>query len=177
MHTQTATLLVDVPLLETGRLVLREPRLSDWDAMNAFGRSERSGFIGGPFEEWQNWGALTGGIGHWLLRGYGLWSVEDRATGRPAGRVGVINHIDWSEPELGWHIYDGFEGRGIAYEAAMAARDHAQGRMGLGPLISHIHPDNTRSRRLAERMGAVVERETELRRTPCLIYRHPKGAA
>ncbi|MCQ0968907.1 GNAT family N-acetyltransferase (plasmid) [Paracoccus sp. TK19116] len=170
------TIAIDIPVIETERLILREPRLSDWDAVNRFGLSERSGFVGGPFEEWQNWGALTGTIGHWALRGYGMWSVEDRASGEIAGRVGILNPIDWPEPEIGWHVYEGFEGKGIAYEAAIAARDHAKTHLGLGPLISQIHPDNHRSRRLAERMGAHVEREGTVRGTPCLIYRHPANS-
>ncbi|MBU3028676.1 GNAT family N-acetyltransferase [Paracoccus marinaquae] len=177
MQTQVATILVKVPVLETGRLRLREPRLDDWDAVRAFGLSERSRYIGGPFEEWQIWTSLLAPIGHWAVRGYGFWTVEEKATGRVTGRLGVINHIDWPEPELGWQIYEGFEGKGMAYEAAMAARAHAATAMGLGPLISQIHPDNIRSRRLAERMGAVIEREGEVRGTPCLIYRHPAEAA
>lgn len=175
MTSPSTTMQVRVPVLETERLILREPRLSDWDAMNAFGLSERSQYVGGPYEEWQNWDAMTRGMGHWIIRGYGLWSVEDKATGRIAGRLGVINHFDWPEPELGWHIYEGFEGKGIAFEAAMAARAHAQGPMGFAPLISQIAHENIRSRKLAERMGAVIEREGVVRGTPCLVYRHPKA--
>ena len=28
-------------------------------------------------------------LGHWLLRGFGLWAVEERATGALVGRVGL----------------------------------------------------------------------------------------
>lgn len=171
------TISINIPVLETEHLILREPRLSDWDAMNAFGLSDRSQYVGGPFGEWQNWDALARGIGHWIMRGYGLWSVEDKASGRLAGRLGVINHFDWPEPELGWHIYEGFEGKGIAYEAAMAARAYAQGPMGFAPLISQIAHENVRSRKLAERMGAVIEREGVVRGTACLVYRHPQVAS
>ncbi|WBU52108.1 GNAT family N-acetyltransferase [Paracoccus sp. SCSIO 75233] len=177
MQPQTATISVEIPVLETDRLILREPRKSDWDAVRAFGMSDRTRYVGGPFSEWQVWSTLVSPIGHWVIRGYGLWTVEEKTTGRIAGRIGVINHIDWPEPELGWHIYDGFEGKGLAFEGAMAARNHAHGVMGLGPLISQIHPENARSRRLAERMGAVIESESTVRDTPCLIYRHPAGVA
>ncbi|WBU65211.1 GNAT family N-acetyltransferase [Paracoccus aerodenitrificans] len=172
MPHDTATIRIEVPVLETGRLILREPRRTDWDAVRDFGMSERTSFIGGPFKEWQAWSTLLSPIGHWLIRGYGMWTVEEKSTGRVAGRIGVINHIDWPEPELGWQIFSGFEGKGLAYEGAVAARDHAQGEMGFAPLISQIHADNTRSRRLAERMGAVIESEGVVRDTPCLIYRH-----
>ncbi|MDO5606643.1 MAG: GNAT family N-acetyltransferase [Paracoccus sp. (in: a-proteobacteria)] len=167
---------VNIPVLETERLILREPRLSDLDAFLRFAASERVHFVGGRQADWQVLEKLAAHIGYWALRGYGVWTVETR-TGEVAGRIGIVHHLDWSEPELGWTIFDAFEGQGLAYEGAIAARDHATRHFGLGPLISHIHPDNTRSRRLAERMGAVVEREITLRDQPSLIYRHPKVAA
>ncbi|MFN3527260.1 MAG: GNAT family N-acetyltransferase [Paracoccus sp. (in: a-proteobacteria)] len=165
--------LTPTPVLETDRLTLRAPQLSDWQAVRAFGLSERSMFIGGPFSEAQIWTSLLASAGHWAMRGYGMWTIEDKQSGAAIGRTGIINHFDWPEPELGWQIFEGAEGRGLAYEAAMAARSHAATGFGLSRVISQIHPDNTRSRRLAERMGAVVEREGEVRGTPCLIYRHP----
>ena len=181
------TLSVDIPVVETERLILREPRESDVPAVAAFNASERAAFIGGGAAtvvkdgpqgaEFFGWRIITSTLGHWMLRGFGFWTVEDRASGQPAGRVGFIHHNIWPEPELGWQVFDGFEGQGFAYEAAMAARAAGPRRFGLNGVISHIHPDNLRSRRLAERMGAVVERESVLLGRPALIYRHPTGAA
>lgn len=170
------TALAPIPVIETERLILREPRMSDLDVMIRFGASERSHYVGGPHQDWQVLEKIAAHIGYWALRGYGVWTVETKA-GDVAGRIGIVHHLDWSEPELGWTVFDGFEGQGLAYEGAMAARHHAARAFGLGPLISHIHPENTRSRRLAERMGATIEREITLRGEPCLIYRHPKEAA
>lgn len=171
------TLRLDIPVIETERLILRGPRESDFEAVAAFGASPRAKFIGGTDDRWENWRGFLAGIGHWALRGYGFWTLEERASGAPAGRVGIINHEMWPEPELGWHVFDDFEGRGYAYEAALAIRDHAWREMGLGPLISQIHPDNARSIALAERLGATFERESELLGQPCLIYRHPRPEA
>ncbi|AGT08149.1 GNAT family N-acetyltransferase [Paracoccus aminophilus] len=169
-----AELSVHVPVIETERLILREPRLSDLDAVIAFGTSDRARFVGGPMEPWQAWNSLMTGIGHWVVRGFGWWMVEDKASGKVAGRVGIGHHLDWPEPELGWHLYDGFEGRGLAYEAASAARNHAYSVMGFGPLISLIDHDNHRSASLARRLGAVPEGEFNVRGDACVIYRHPK---
>lgn len=167
-----------IPVLETERLILRAPRLSDLDALADFLASPRAQYVGGPSSRYQSWRSLLTVTGHWVMRGYGYWTVEDRASGQPVGRVGVHFHEgEWPEPELGWHIFNGFEGKGYAYEATLAARDAATTRFGLGSLSSLISPDNTRSRRLAERLGATVERETRVLDTPCLVYRHPKGAA
>ncbi len=173
-----AELRVTVPVIETERLILREPRLSDLGPITAFCASERSHFVGGPMDEVGAWNSLMVLMGHWVARGFGWWMIEEKATGAVAGRVGVGHHIDWPEPEIGWHLYEGFEGKGVAYEAALSARDYAQNRMGLGHLISLVHPENHGSRRLAERLGAVVERDDfALRGEPCLIYRHPKDIA
>ena len=170
-------LSVDIPVLTTERLILREPRAADFEAAATFGASDRASFVGGPQSRFQVWRGFTSGIGHWILKGFGMWVAEEKATGGVIGRIGLVEHEGWSEIELGWQVYDGFEGKGYAYEAAMAARNHAHCAMGMPPMISHIHPDNIRSRRLAERMGATVEREAELLGHPCLIYRHPQVMA
>lgn len=171
-------LAVEVPVVETERLILREPRMSDLDAVAGFMASDRAAFVGGPKDRQQSWRILLAGLGHWLARGYGYWTVQDRATGAVVGRVGVHFHaVDWPEPELGWHIFDGYEGKGYALEAARAARDAAARHMGLTRLISLIAPENARSRALAARLGAAVEGSVTLLGKPALIYRHPAGAA
>ena len=171
------SLSVDIPVLTTERLILREPRAADFEAMAAFAGSDRARFVGGPLDRVQAWRGFSSGIGHWILKGFGLWIVEERATGGIVGRIGLLCPEGWPEIELGWHVYEGFEGRGHAYEAAMAARDHAYRVMGLPPMISLIDPENTRSLRLAERMGATVESEGDFMGHACLIYRHPQVAA
>ena len=162
-----------IPTLDTQRLILRGPRESDFDAFAAFGASDRAHWIGGPFSRHRSWGGFLATYGHWALRGYGMWMAEDRASGRTAGRIGMIFNDGWAEPELGWQIFDGFEGKGLAQEAARAARDHAARHFGLDGVISYIRAENTRSLALAERLGATVEREGELIGIPMLVYRHP----
>lgn len=170
-------LSVDIPVIETERLILREPRMGDLSAFAAFMASDRARFVGGPVvSDHAAWDGLRGMLGHWLLRGHGWWTAEERETGAVAGRLGIGHHIDWPEPELGWHLFDGFEGRGLASEAALSARRWWTGRGNSAP-ISLIRPDNTRSIRLAERLGAVLEREINLRGEPCLVYRHPADGA
>ena len=171
------TLPFAIPTVATDRLTLRPPREADFDAMLAFGQSPRSAFVGGPFGRWESWRSLLAGIGHWSLRGFGFWSVDLTETGQMVGRVGLGMHDGWPEPELGWHIYDGFEGKGYAFEAAIAARDHAFRVNGLGPLISLIDPNNLRSAALARRLGAVVERQIVFFDHPADVYRHPMPQA
>ncbi len=171
------TLPFDIPRLETDRLILRAPSEADLPAVMAFSASDRSRFVGGPYEPPQVWRGFLGMIGHWALRGYGWWTIEHKATGQAAGRTGVSFHIGYPEPELGWHIYDGFEGQGYAYEAAKAARAHACANLGLGPLISMIDPENVRSKALAARLGATFKRMGTIDAHICEIWRHPARPA
>ena len=168
-------LCIDIPVLETNRLVLRGPQPDDFAAFAAYYASDRSVGTGGPLPRAAAWRNFSMALGHWFMRGYGMWTVIDRQSGEQAGRVGLWNPEGWIEAELGWWLYDGFEGRGIAYEAAVTVRNHAYQTLGWGPLISVIAPENDRSIRLAERLGATLERDDWV--TPSgvrtVIYRHP----
>ena len=115
-------------------------------------------------------------IGHWTLRGYGFYSVDTHA-GDFIGRVGVIYHDGWDEPELAWHLYDGFEGHGFAFEAALAARADYHARITLHPPVSYIDVANTRSEALALRLGATLERTLNDEKGHDHVYRHPKPEA
>ena len=165
-----------IPVIETERLTLRGPREADFEAFAAFGASARSAWVGGPFPRLRSWTGFLATFGHWALRGYGMWMLEDRTGGQTAGRVGMIYNDGWDEPELGWQLFDGFEGKGLAFEAAHAARNHAARHFGLDGVISYIDPANTRSVALAHRMGAARERDGTVAGKPCDVYRHPKLA-
>ncbi len=142
-----------IPELETDRLRMRLPRADDLDAHIAFRASDRSAGVGGPYDEYSSFHHLEGIIGQWQLRGYGRWMVADKVTDEPLGVVGVYHPTDWPEPEIGWSLYDAGEGRGIAYEAALATRDYAYRTLGWTRIVSMIMDDNHRSIQLAERLG------------------------
>lgn len=167
-----------IPVLETERLVLREPREADFPAMLVFNDSPRSQFVGGGGDRQKVWRTHLSNIGHWVLRGYGFYSVDTMA-GDFIGRVGVIYHDGWDEPELAWQLYDGFEGKGYAYEAALAARADYHARITRQPPISYIDVTNTRSEALAKRLGATLERTLNDEQGHDHVYRHPApgGAA
>lgn len=147
------------PTLETSRMRLRPPEAADYPTLCAFGRSaERMRFLGGPVDEHAQWRTLLADIGHWALRGYGLFSIELKETGAFAGRAGPIFHNHNDEPELAWHLFEGFEGSGYATEAAAAARDWYHALTGNGPLMSWVNVENHASQAVARRLGATLER-------------------
>lgn len=147
------------PTLTTERLTLRPPRESDLDALTAFGQSaDRMRFLGGPVDANKTWAMLLADIGHWTLRGYGLFSIALTATGEFVGRAGVIYHHHNDEPELAWHLFEGFDGHGYATEAAATARDWYYALTGNGPLMSWCNIENHPSQAVARRLGATFER-------------------
>ena len=165
--------MTPAPTLTTARLVLRGPEKRDLAAFSAWvTRSERMEAVGGPGTERDAWRGFIAGIGHWQWHGYGFFTVTERKTGIAAGRVGVINHIEWPQPEMAWHMFDGFEGRSYAFEAACAVREWAGRTLGLEPLISLIAPDNLRSMRLASRLGATEERRDVVDDENVIFFRH-----
>ena len=171
-----------IPNLETQRLILRAPKDKDLKAQAAFFASERSHFVGGPKPLGGAWQFLTLMLGHWQMRGFGMWVVQDKTSNAAVGMVGHYYPVGWPEREIGWHIWNAkTEGKGIAYEAAIAARDFAYRVLGWKTQVSYIAPDNTRSIALAERMGAKIDRSAALpetgEETPLAAYRHPSPEA
>ncbi|TVQ55143.1 MAG: N-acetyltransferase [Rhodobacteraceae bacterium] len=165
-----------VPVIETARLRLRAPTAADFAAVGAFLASPRACFIGGPYDAVQAWRLFAASVGAWTLQGFGYWAVDERDGGGLVGAVGLQQPPDFPEIEFGWDLYDGFEGRGYATEAATAARDWAFGPGGLATLVSYIDPANAASIRVAERLGARRDPSAPCAFPGDLVYRHsPEG--
>lgn len=161
------------PVLETERLVLRPYTETDFNAFADYFASERSAYTDGPVSRQMAWDLFTAGAGRWAIAGHGAWTIEVKAIGAAAGLVSLNTAIILPDPELGWILWDGFEGHGFAFEAAMRARDFAFETLQWPQLISGIHHENTRSIRLAERMGATIDSDLFLDEEPeTLFYRH-----
>ena len=150
-----------VPRLETERLILRAPVLPDFETFNAIFESERSEWMGGPFDRSGAWDEFTECASGWLLRGHGAWAIEDRATGDTLGFTLVHMEFGDREPELGWFLTEAAEGHGYALEAAGAARRFAHDTLQLTSLVSYIDPPNARSTSLAKRLGAKRDQQAE----------------
>jgi RimJ/RimL family protein N-acetyltransferase len=169
----------EVPTLRTGRLVLRAFRAGDLNAlagMQANPEVRRFLGAGNLLTQAQTWAAMERFQGQWSLRGYGLFAVE--TGGYCAGWAGILHPLDWPEPELGYSLDQPYWGRGLASEAARAARDWAFATHGFARLASFIRPDNARSIRVAEKLGAVREGMVELRGFPAEWWVHrPQGAS
>jgi len=165
-----------IPTIETERLIMRAPSVNDLQTEAAFYKTERSKFVGGPANEAGVWNMIAMMLGHWHINGYGFWGVEDKNTGEYYGRVGLWMPYGWPEPELGWTVMGNAEGKGIAYEAALTARNYAYTTLNWTTVISFIGLDNLRSIKLAERLGCVFEKAHPVAADGAkFAWRHPSA--
>lgn len=168
------SLSLAIPVLETERLRLRGWSEEDHAPFAAFCANEATArYVGGVCGPEDAWRRIAGQIGHWVLRGYGAWVIEEKASGRWVGYSGLWSPHGWPEPELMWGLAAQVHGRGYATEAARRGREFAYGELGLKTLVSCIAPANKPSQQVAARLGAVRERDIELRGFPVGLYRHP----
>ncbi len=150
-------------VLETGRLLLREMVHDDFQALfEIFSDEETMSFYPKPFDRdkvnsWIEWNRSS-----YRENGYGLWTVLHKESGTVIGDCGLIRQIvdGIVEVEIGYHTNKKFWGEGYATEAALACRDYAFNSLGVPRVISLIRPENSPSRRVAEKNGMTVEKET-----------------
>jgi RimJ/RimL family protein N-acetyltransferase len=165
------------PILETERLRLRSWTEQDHEAFSALlGDEESARFIGGVCGPEDTWRRMATQMGHWQMRGYGSWVIEEKATGDWIGYSGLWNPYGWPEPEVMWGLTRAARGRGYATEAALAARTYAYEQLGWTTAMSLIATENRPSQKVAERLGAKRERTIELRGAVADVWRHPANA-
>jgi len=173
--------LTDTPVLETDRLTLRAFGRQDIEDGVAFLQTERTRYMFGPMKSHETWNHMAGLIGHWAIRGFGLFAICLKGSDAAIGDAGLLMPEGYHEPELGWGVWSAeHEGKGIAHEAALAVRAHAYRDHGWSTLVSYIDPDNARSIALAKRLGCTLDPDARLPDLPdwegTLTYRHPAPA-
>ncbi len=125
---------------------------------------------GEPLSRVAAWRSLAVIVGHWQLRGYGMWAVEERQSGILIGRIGFWNPEGWPGFEIGWTLKPSYWGRGYATEGAKAVLNYGFSELGKEHIISLIHPENIRSMQVAKRLGEELEGKTTVFGKEALIY-------
>jgi RimJ/RimL family protein N-acetyltransferase len=144
--------------LQTDRLILRPPRLEDFDAWAAFMDDEEAArFVGGRQPRAIAWRAFMCMCGAWSMTGVAMFSVIEKATGKWVGRLGPWNPEGWPAPEVGWGITREHWGKGYASEGAAAAMDYAFDVLGWEHVIHCIDPRNLGSIGVAKKLGSVLQ--------------------
>jgi RimJ/RimL family protein N-acetyltransferase len=143
---------------ETRRLRLSALSPADFEAWAAcFADSEvMAGLAGSALDRSQAWRSFAVMLGHWQHRGFGMFSVYEKAGGAWVGRVGPWYPEGWPGHEIGWTIARPFWGRGYAAEAALGSMAFARTHLGWKSVCHVIAPTNHNSRRVAEKLGSTL---------------------
>ncbi|GJL90478.1 GNAT family N-acetyltransferase [Hyphococcus sp.] len=144
--------------IESERLVLRPLAPEDADPHIAMMQdpavAATLGPGGKPLPRAELWRQFASYLGHWSLRGFGWFSVEDKASGEWLGRVGPWMPDGWPGLECGWTIRSDHWGKGYAPEAAVAAIKWTFDQFpDLPRIISVIDPSNANSQAVAQKIG------------------------
>ncbi len=160
--------------IETKRLQLRQWRGSDFVNFSRYYADEDNArYVGGQKDADQAWRHMALQIGHWTLKGFGYWAVDEKGTDDFVGCVGLWQSPGWPELELGYWLVKEHQGKGYALEACLRCIEYARETLGASSLVSYIDPANAASIHLATRLGAVYEHTIELASYgPHGIYRH-----
>jgi RimJ/RimL family protein N-acetyltransferase len=164
--------MTSIPRLETDRLILREYQSDDFEHMAAFYADPISSFYGGPCNREEGWRKFAMYPGHWALRGFGPWALEEKSTGEFVGLCGPYYPDGWYAPEITWALMLGHHGKGYATEAASRALRSAYEDYGWITAVSVIAIDNAASEAVAQRLGATKESTIDFRYGRANVYRH-----
>lgn len=162
-----------IPQLETQRLILRgwcEEDLDAYAEMCGDPKVMRYIGVGKPLSRWESWRSMAMILGHWQLRGYGMWAIDERFSGTMIGRIGCWQPAGWPGFEIGWTLPRAYWGRGLATEGARAAMNYAFRELYQSRVISLIRPENDASRRVAQKLGEKLEGTTEILGGEAVIY-------
>jgi RimJ/RimL family protein N-acetyltransferase len=162
-----------IPVLRTERLILRGFTQDDFEPFAAIvADPEVVQYLddGAPISRADCWRGIALFLGHWHLRGYGWWAVEEQQSGRFLGRIGLYNPEGWPGIEVGWLLRRDAWGHGLATEGATAALAFAFEVVGADHVISIIDARNVRSIRVAEKIGSRYERDMKHGEKPVVVY-------
>ncbi|WCT74583.1 GNAT family N-acetyltransferase [Sphingomonas naphthae] len=170
-------------VIETPRLRLRPHRASDYAAALALWQEPDvfRHITGQPIGAEDQWHRVMRFIGHWTAFGYGMFLVEDKATGQMLGEIGLADFhrglgpdFDGA-PEAAWVLGPWAHGQGIAREGMEAVLAWAHARMGAVRIVSMITPLNEASVGLARRLGFEAVRTASYRERPIITFERTLG--
>jgi len=161
--------------IETERLILRQFSNEDWKDIHVYNSDKEATkyTYGHSLTEGESWRVMASILGHWQLRGYGPYAIEEKLSKKVIGISGFWYPNDWPEIEIKWALARKFWGKGYASEAARSVQKVALKSFPANPLISFINSKNSASIQLALAIKAVFEKQVDFRGGVWHVYRHP----
>jgi RimJ/RimL family protein N-acetyltransferase len=149
--------MADVPCLFTERLLLRPLTVEDdsWFIPLHQHPDVMQFSLRGILSEEVAHKIIEGAIRSYEVRGYGIMGCYVRDSLRPIGFCGVcLRELEGQlYPELGYRLFPEFWAQGYATEAASIVKADVFERLRLPQIFSFIDPKNSRSIRVAEKIG------------------------
>jgi RimJ/RimL family protein N-acetyltransferase len=125
---------------------------------------------GKPLSRNDAWRSLSYLLGHWEMRGFGLWAAEEKESGALVGRIGLYQPEGWPGLEVGWLVDRERWGEGFATEGGRAALQWAFERLRPERVLSLIVPPNAASIRVAEKLGEHFVEQIVLNEKDVCVY-------
>ncbi|GFE65210.1 GNAT family N-acetyltransferase [Litoreibacter roseus] len=163
---------ITIPTLETERLTLRQMTMDDWPSYRDFYASDATRFTGGPYNAKQAWTLFAGDMGHWHLKGFG-WFILDNGTG-VVGACGLHHPPHQKALEIGWNTFPAAQGQGYATEAARTVLAWGWDTLVAPQIVSYIDRDNTASKAVAGKLGARFHGDMAAHDPECEVWVHPQ---
>ena len=110
-----------------------------------------------PFDLCEKWLQVT--ANNYVNRGYGMFTLEDRASKEILGFCGLVHPNNQDDAEVKYVIARAHWGKGLASEILPQLVSYGVARHGLERIIATIAPENTASQRVLLKSGFVLERE------------------
>jgi RimJ/RimL family protein N-acetyltransferase len=170
--------LLYVPVLETPRLRLRRHERRDLSSYLAL-RADPAVFrftTGRALTEEEAWQRILSSVGQWVLSGFGMWAIEEKATGDFVGELGFNDArrdglgSTHGVPEAGWLVAADRHGRGYAREAVAAIHEWGDSHLTADRTCCGIRPSNQTSIRLAVGAGYRFKKEDVYKEAPVLLF-------
>ena len=158
--------------LETENLILRMWRNEDIEFYSKMcADPEVMRYLGGKtFNKLEAWRHAAFFIGHWYLKGFGHWAVEEKKSQKFIGRIGFLYPDGWPGFEIGWALSKDVWNKGYATEGARKALRYAFVDLNREHVISLIHPENKGSQKVATNLGETYQGNTEFKETIVSVY-------
>jgi ribosomal-protein-alanine N-acetyltransferase len=151
-------------VLETDRLVLRHLVVDDAaDLYRIYSDPETMKFMGkAPVSVAEERQYIQSHIAHHYEKyGVGLFATVLKENNRLIGRCGLMRKQieNTAEVEVAYLLDREYWGKGLATEAAEAIIEHGCAKYGFRRIVAIVHPHNTASIRIAEKIGMRYERD------------------